>query len=95
MPKKNSNMNAKCIGIEGSVFRYEHDFSGVMTELRYDMMTNEWTLLITDEIAQSFGYSDIDQLFESDFFLDALIEQKKNRTNTPQLKIKGVKYITN
>ena len=95
MPIKTINMNARCKGIDGSVVRYEHDFSGVMTELRYDMMTNEWTLIITDEIAQSFGYQDIDQLFESDFFLDALIKQKMNRTDTPHLKIKGVKYITN
>lgn len=83
------------IEIEGSVLRFKHDFSGVMTELRFDTITNEWTLLITDEIAQSFGYSDIDQLIESDFFLDAIIRAEKNRTNTPHIKIKAVKYITN
>ena len=83
--------------IEGSVFRFKFDFSGVMTELRFDTITNEWTLLVTDEIAQSFGYLDLNQFLESDLFLDALIRAKSewNRNNTPLIKIKAVKHITN
>lgn len=90
----NESIDPEYIGIENNEYRFKHKFSGFNTEIRVDILSNEATILITDEIAEFFGYKSADELLGSDTHLDALNMIKSDRGVFPDFKLRSMHHIT-
>ncbi len=78
----------KFIGIENDEQIYEVKYFGFTTEFRLKKLSNEATILITDEIAESFGYKSAAEMLGSDMHLDLLSKVKNECGVYPNLKLR-------
>lgn len=67
------------IGVENDEYRYKIKFQGFNTEVIVNPSSNEFILIITDEIAGYYGYKNADELLGSDEHLDAIIMMERER----------------
>lgn len=62
-------------------YRFKIKFQGFDTEIRTNLLFKEFVLIVTDEIAQHYGFLTADELLASDDHLDAILMMREERAN--------------
>lgn len=68
----NEIIHPEFVGKGNNEYTYKIKFQGFDTECRINLQAKEYTLIITDEMAQHYGYQTAEDLLGSDEHLDAI-----------------------